>query len=72
MTQRRVAEALVAFERALANAPKDKTLWRHVIWAHLYLGQRERALSRLESSPPGTVNYEFNIRLKRDELALPQ
>lgn len=51
--------------------PRDKTLRRAIIWAHLYLGQHEQALQRLESPPPGTVNYEFKLRLERDGLALP-
>jgi len=71
LTQGRIPEALAQFERVLVNEPRDLTLWRAVIWSHLYLGQHEQARERLESSPPGTLNYQFKRQLERDGLALP-
>lgn len=67
----RIPEALAQFERVLLRKPQDETLWRAVIWAHLYQGQTEKASQRLESAPPGTVNDEFRRQLERDGLALP-
>lgn len=71
LTRGRIADAIVQFERVLAKEPRDDTLWRAIIWAHLYLGEREKAILRLNSAPPGTVNDEFKRQLARDGLTLP-
>jgi hypothetical protein len=67
----RIPEALAQFERVLLMDPQDRTAWRIIIWAHLSLGQNEQAIERLESAPPGTVDYKFRLKLERDGLALP-
>jgi tetratricopeptide (TPR) repeat protein len=71
LTRGRIPDAIVQFERVLAKEPRDDTLWRAVIWAHLYLGEREKAILRLNSAPPGTVNDEFKRQLAHDGLTLP-
>ena len=68
----RIPEALAQFENILTTSPHDQTIWRAVLWAHLRLGQREQALQRLESSPPGTINDEFRRQLAGDGLELPR
>ena len=64
-------EALRIFEGALANAPRDKALWRQVIRLLLRTGQEQKARERLEASPPGTLNYPFRLQLEREGFVLP-
>jgi tetratricopeptide (TPR) repeat protein len=71
MSRGRIADALAQFERVLLAQPRDRTLWRAIIRAHLHLEQNEQAIQRLEAAPPGTVDYKFKLQLERDGLALP-
>ena len=68
----READALAVFERALANDPGNKDLWREVIRAHLRLGQEVRAAERLQASPSGTLTYKFRLQLEREGFVLPE
>ncbi len=67
-----IALALVQFEHVLARQPEDLTLWRAVIWSHLYLKQEAQARERLASAPPGTLDSNFERLLARDGLSLPK
>lgn len=71
MSQDRIADALVVFERGLERRPEEKRIWQYIIWAHLWLGQEQLAAERIAAAPPGTLTYPFKVQLEREGLTLP-
>ena len=68
LSRDRTREALVVLERTVRWAPRDRTVWRQIIRAHLRLGQREQAAERLATAPPGTLDDSLARHLKREGL----